>query len=82
MTDTISVQFSLSVDTLLNIIGGAMIVITVVVVSVMGSKIYLPVNIKEGLLPLFSFVCQALLFYEGQLFHDPKIRVTVNSTNE
>ena len=80
MTDTISVQFSLSVDTLLNIIGGAMIVITVVVVSVMGSKI--SVNIKEYLLLLSSFVCQALLFYEGQLFHDPKIRVKVNSTNE
>ena len=36
MTDSLTVQFSLSVDTLLNIIGGAMIVVTVVVFSVMG----------------------------------------------
>ena len=40
MTDTITVEFSLSVDTILNIIGGAMIVVTVVVFSVMGKMIY------------------------------------------
>ena len=41
MTDYLTVQFSLSVDTLLNIIGGAMIVVTVVVFSVMGKIKYL-----------------------------------------
>ena len=40
MTDSITVEFSLSVDTILNIIGGAMIVVTVVVFSVMGKMIY------------------------------------------
>ena len=40
MTDSITVEFSLSVDTILNIIGGAMIVVTVVVLSVMGKMIY------------------------------------------
>ena len=41
MTDYLTVQFSLSVDTLLNIIGGAMIVVTVVVFSIMGKIKYL-----------------------------------------
>ena len=41
MTDSITVEFSLSVDTILNIIGGAMIVVTVVVFTVMGKVIYL-----------------------------------------
>ena len=39
MPDTLTVQFSLSVDTLLSIIGGAMIVVTVVVISVVGKII-------------------------------------------
>ena len=38
-TLTVRVQFSLSVDTLLSIIGGAMIVVTVVVFSVVGKII-------------------------------------------
>ena len=40
MTDSITVEFSLSVDTILNIIGGVMIVVTVVVLTVMGKMIY------------------------------------------
>ena len=41
MSDTITVQLSVSVDTLLTIIGGAMIVVTVVVISVVGKIIKL-----------------------------------------
>ena len=36
MPDILTVQFSLSVDTILNIIGGAMLVVTGVVVTIMG----------------------------------------------
>ena len=45
MSDTITVQLSVSVDTLLTIIGGAMIVVTVVVISVVGKIIKLLDNL-------------------------------------
>ena len=70
MPDTLTVQFSLSVDTLLSIIGGAMIVVTVVVISVLGKIICIQVNIQEMFLPFSSFVCQALMCSSFELSKD------------
>ena len=66
MTDYLTVQFSLSVDTLLNVIGGAMIVVTVVVFSVMGKIKYLnficPANDQPLLIVQFCVSSTHVLF--------------------
>ena len=75
MSDTITVQLSVSVDTLLTIIGGAMIVVTVVVISVVGKIIkllILSVNIQEKFPPFSSFVCQALMCSSFGLYQDSR----------
>ena len=78
MTDYLTVQFSLSVDTLLNIIGGAMIVVTVVVFSIMGKIKYLfslSFNNQQSTSQLSSFVYQALMYSSLQLSRDSEKRV-------
>ncbi len=78
MTDSLTVQFSLSVDTLLNIIGGAMIVVTVVVFSVMGKIKHLYIVCQQSTspqCPLSSPVCQALMYSSLELSRDSEKRV-------
>ena len=77
MTDSLTVQFSLSVDTLLNIIGGAMIVVTVVVFSDMGKIKYLYIVCLQStsISSISSFVCQALLYSSLELSRDSEKRV-------
>ena len=76
MSDTITVQLSVSVDTLLTIIGGAMIVVTVVVISVVGKIVKLINNLicqfQEMFPPFSSFVCQALMCSSFGLYQDSR----------